>query len=121
MTTKTVTQTTHTPGPWVTGEYNEKSYIEAVDGGMVVIVGCIYQNPKREANARLIVAAPDLLAACEAIMDAFVHVEGDIKGNKARTDIFRQCVNMRRAVDSARIAIEQATERTYVHFEATTN
>ena len=40
-----------------------------------------------EANAALITAAPELLAACKMLMEALIHVEGDTKGNKVRTAI----------------------------------
>ena len=60
----------HTPGPW-----------EAIgpwvtsDAGMLLIVGSMetgkwQDDATREANARLIAYAPDLLSACEALMVA---------------------------------------------------
>lgn len=67
------TQQTHTPGPWTT---NKKcpTMVEAVaDGqGVNLIVDCNDPDGFRTrgedmANARLIAAAPDLLAALEEI------------------------------------------------------
>lgn|SRR3990167_8533299 len=53
---------THTPGPWKVDGMSiiSEQYCIAViedDGG--------YEAPERKENARLISAAPDLLAACE--------------------------------------------------------
>ena len=65
------TETQHTPGPWETSR-------DAVPAGHVQItvyefvsgdrVATVFQN---EANARLIAAAPDLLAALEAMLAAY--------------------------------------------------
>jgi hypothetical protein len=63
----------HTPGPWT---IREPGYIEAKTrkGHSVYLVGYAYnleiaracERGEVEANARLIAAAPELLAACEA-------------------------------------------------------
>ena len=61
--------TTHTPGPWnVT-----KLYVRKQDGGLVASINDLWQKqktPKAEmdANARLIAAAPELLAALEELL-----------------------------------------------------
>lgn len=59
----------HTPGPWtVESDGSSVSF-----GGQVVITAPIYDEGSRDeekANARLIAAAPDLLAAAVAIMSA---------------------------------------------------
>ncbi len=56
----TSNDTKHTPGPWIDdGETRRGRLIllgEAENGGTVLV-----QGPNREANARLIVAAPELL------------------------------------------------------------
>ena len=78
----------HTPGPWVASRdtYRDRAHrrdavaawverreaddlwiVEAGDGSSVLVGG--------EANARLIAAAPDLLAACEAALRAFEDME----------------------------------------------
>lgn len=68
----------HTPGPWplkVTDQVESGKNWQYVhfDGGPSLLTdparGWVEGDPEREvsvANARLVVAAPDLLAACEA-------------------------------------------------------
>lgn len=57
----------HTPGPWTVGEAQSGEIAIVADGVWVIAVkhGALY-HPKGEANARLIAAAPDLLAFAEA-------------------------------------------------------
>jgi hypothetical protein len=57
---------------------------------------------EQEANARLIAAAPAMYDALRKLLDALIHVEGDTKGNKARTEIIKQCENFREAIVNAR-------------------
>jgi hypothetical protein len=69
----------HTPGPWHTGKemergldlrkniYNSKGEFIAA----VVSSAGLRSEHENRANARLIAAAPDLLAACEMARDAF--------------------------------------------------
>jgi hypothetical protein len=57
----------HTPGPWRFEHYSDLYHdIYGADGSLIVddcgVIG--------QANARLIAAAPDLLAACLAFMEA---------------------------------------------------
>jgi hypothetical protein len=98
----------HTPGPWhtlckstnlegrepritVAGGSRPEAF-----GGQVAVVGWKDQSTEEaEANARLIAAAPDLLAACEEslrLMDAMAGLGGpfhpnDFAGNKLRAAI----------------------------------
>jgi len=65
----------HTPGPWrFTNEiHRSKRYVrlyggEGIHKVQVADINC-YPTLPYEANARLIAAAPDLLAALEAIKD----------------------------------------------------
>ena len=63
----------HTPGPWeLAWEDGKHGVIGQTTGGkLVAIVGNNPddgRNDERKANARLIAAAPDLLAACEAVL-----------------------------------------------------
>lgn len=64
------TMRTHTPGPWSTG-HNVYGHSQlAVMNERSVIVAEVTDWPKEdvaEANAALIAAAPELLAACEAL------------------------------------------------------
>ena len=64
----------HTPGPWVVGwGWDVDEWCAGVGLGIVAVTqGGICDMMRRKdgahrANARLIAAAPDLLAACEAI------------------------------------------------------
>jgi hypothetical protein len=67
----------HTPGPWeIVGMKKEPQTVGAIvsyhsyrDGKYVCGMSvCIY-GEEAEANARLIAAAPDLLAACERALE----------------------------------------------------
>ena len=60
----------HTPGPWIanrmscqTDDHTFNSEVLAVDGECVASL-------LRKPDSQLIAAAPELLAACEAIVDA---------------------------------------------------
>jgi len=66
---------THTPGPWSTQYYNgqragsKKLYVNAEYQQIAHVLhtetrGLTNQMERREANAKLIAAAPDLLEAC---------------------------------------------------------
>lgn len=60
--------TKHTPGPWLTDEMmpgDQYRYVFAAKGPIVCRVSAFAAG---EANARLIAAAPDLLAACKQIL-----------------------------------------------------
>lgn len=76
--------TKHTPGPWVVGEphpTNACAYVcndegqevatiyYCSEGGVIGKDGIWPEQPNRDANARLIAAAPDLLEALKAILD----------------------------------------------------
>ena len=55
----------HTPGPWINDETLGVTY--SPDGRPIMTAGsgCVTPSAKEgQANARLIAAAPDLLAAC---------------------------------------------------------
>lgn len=67
-------ETKHTAGPWFTSRPHSTTYIEArIDGGMIQEVASIgpTQNGwgESQANAHLIAAAPDLLAALIYLRD----------------------------------------------------
>ena len=59
---------THTPGPWkaITGGADAK--VVCPDGRSFLIGDIIYHD-ENKANANLIAAAPELLAALKALMD----------------------------------------------------
>jgi hypothetical protein len=70
----------HTPGPWTVDEEilhegklhvaGRSATVEAGDKGICKLIrhSQSTHDPVSEANARLIAAAPDLLAACEAAL-----------------------------------------------------
>lgn len=103
-----------TPGPWKATAWGQTISIDAPE-----IMGITNINsrgnhnagiPSAEdtANGRLIAACPDLLTALENILAEFVHVPGDIKGNKDRTTAARIIGGPHAALARAREAIEKA-------------
>ena len=65
--------TQHTPGPWYIDCQNESAaigYRAIVDGDGYTVCS---PSPMGQANARLIVAAPDLLAALEVVREYMDH------------------------------------------------
>lgn len=63
-----MTKTTHTPGPWMV----EDGEIVQCDPGDQAIASVLYStedDPEADANALLLAAAPDLLAACRTLAD----------------------------------------------------
>lgn len=60
--------TTHTPGPWKQYQWEDKTYasVRGPDGRCVADCGS-RSDQIAQANARLIAAAPDLLAALEIV------------------------------------------------------
>jgi hypothetical protein len=80
----------HTPGPWRVGQCWAESY-----GDAYIIGG--EKHEEREANTRLIAAAPDLLEACHAFCQTMAFVDPlNIK----------EAINA--AYNAARAAIEKA-------------
>lgn len=77
--------TKHTPGPWqisdnVNNHCGTGCWYQITRGDEYVceIYAIEEKNPdieKHEANARLIAAAPDLLAACEALLVEWEYIE----------------------------------------------
>lgn len=60
----------HTQGPWEVREVGFTFHRYVIWGDTVKVCD-LAQNKDTQANARLIVAAPDLLAACESVMATF--------------------------------------------------
>lgn len=59
----------HTKGPWSENQYGELKSPTGKDIGVWHLgIAHVSRTPEAEANARLIKAAPDLLAALEAFM-----------------------------------------------------
>lgn len=105
-----------TPGPWIVTSSKKSGEIEIHSGDLegLYIYECIGggANVIGSANARLISAAPDLLDALEALLNAERHSmhigydNGSGGGNYIYTDVIR-CDDA--AVDAARAAIAKAT------------
>lgn len=73
MTTQTG-KAEHTPGPWITDdlrEYGGDIYVRPRDG-----IGNIAQVFASDADARLIAAAPALLAALRDLLALFEEIDG---------------------------------------------
>jgi len=91
--------TKHTPGPWRVEEYG--------NGGAVVIGEArareVIAVSLTERNANLIAAAPDLLAACEAFVEA--EHAAILDGQRA----FSMYID---AIDAAKAAIAKARGET---------
>lgn len=94
----------HTPGPWIVdgtkglgayGVWTEYATHPGHDGaGYPSMVCSVYPNnisdlprDQRDANARLISAAPCLLAACEALAEWSQHVTRDGTGGRSLPEI----------------------------------
>ena len=84
-------KTKPTEAPWKIGKAktSECGNIAATISKDRYIATVPINDDQQIADARLIVAAPLMLEALQCMLDAFVHVDGDPRGNKARTDIFK--------------------------------
>ena len=94
----------HTPGPWTTkemmelqtgGERRPATYISASWGWAaprrtIAIVGHWRDRPNPQDDARLIAAAPELLAACKKT--AAIVIDGYDAGNTELNDAWDACV-----------------------------
>ena len=89
-----MTNTNHTPGPWSITLYCDDTFVSSSDGKTVCEISHSrdFTNPAKEciSNARLIAAAPDLLAALGKI--AFS--DGSLHGTCVRDlqDIARSAI-----------------------------
>jgi hypothetical protein len=70
-------QAKHTPGPWVA----DGVLINGPDGMIGELGFGLRGDPEMQANARLMAAAPDLLAALEATVTPLIRL-GDFIGNE---------------------------------------
>lgn len=86
----------YTPGPWVHIQYWNASNCVASSEDNDVHIAYLHTN-NAEANARLIAAAPDLLAALEVMFDWVLSIPG-IVGVRA-DDV---CIQARDAIAKAR-------------------
>lgn len=58
----------HTPGPWAIDSRNGSCYVVAPDAATTVAEVKLPTDEQGDADARLIAAAPDLLAALKAVV-----------------------------------------------------
>lgn len=93
--------TKHTPGPWkaednMSNEHKGKGWIvRGVDGKPLTGWGSITTT---EANARLIAAAPDLLAVCEAELEVYDGMDR----SRLRVETLARIAALRAAIAKAR-------------------
>lgn len=109
----------HTPGPWYVGVHGERG--KYADGGQVwvphgaishcVVASANFHLPNKDANARLIAAAPDLLKALEDLVVCL---------NDCRCGDPSNCKRCQ-ALRARRAAIERATGRDAITGRATQN
>jgi hypothetical protein len=70
-----------TPGPWkIVDKRHQKNGQILIMGGYFDVANVLARNECADANARLIAAAPDLLAACEAALEWHDSVTNSISG-----------------------------------------
>ena len=80
----------HTPGPWQQGRYGPESFEVQGEHRTLAIVRPVFSDAVTLANARLIAAAPELLAACERAL-AFVESMPD-NDNVGLADCLRAAI-----------------------------
>ena len=89
---------THTPGPWTIQAEARRNgrWIKSRDGQDIAQILLTKDTSEASANARLIAAAPDLLAALERLESA--------------ADTFHADIQIKLALKQARAAIVKAKE-----------
>lgn len=103
--------TSHTPGPWgvahvgksLEGNYGAGFAVPCVIATNGATVAELMRSDSAMANARLIAAAPDLLAALRVIID---NEHRRLTGGSANEPTLRDIIN---ALDAGRAAITKAT------------
>jgi len=95
-------KTTHTPGPWIAckGDAGQHINIECKRAGNDCQPIATLKGPDKEANARLIASAPELLEALEGLLD---QIENGMPFTGSKKDMERA------SVEQARAAIAKAT------------
>src|SRR5438105_6090577 len=107
--TKTEPQTeAHTPGPWRIVESGSTRDIRSCEAAPRTIAALFRPFPylmgeqENEANARLIAAAPDLLAACEAAATIMQEVPESELHPADRNPFTNALIGLRQALEKAR-------------------
>lgn len=114
---KTATKTTHTPGPWhVESVLGDDSYPVVWGPDNLLVADPIRSQEDYEAdretvdaNARLIAAAPELLAACDNLQQAAKIVLDKLHAGMAKEDIPTELSRLYNARNDAYAAIAKAT------------
>ena len=96
----------HTPGPWRVESVGAEFEVLQSDG-VRVLATCHVQAGEQAANARLIAAAPDLLAACSA---AVIAVES-LRDAIGRINSVADLRELRAEADAALALLRQAANR----------
>ena len=95
----------HTPGPWkqVESVLDGFTYLESKSGTLIAKMLYKWGNqPEHDGNTQLIAAAPDLLDACQEIINAWENMPGLVRIEHG--NIFDSAVGM------SREAIQKATD-----------
>jgi hypothetical protein len=94
----------YTPGPWVRGEIHDRHIVKDGNGNLVADAAgpSNLKQETREANARLIASAPELLSALQNLLGYIEATDDDI-------DHTEMCLNTGDAVLNAEAAIAKAT------------
>lgn len=99
----------HTPGPWqIRGQHDPEHpfTVAHVEGVISVSIAAVCDSDQVDANARLIVAAPELLALCEQATRIFGGHSGAPADQKTDIEV-EQGYNL---LDRMRAAIAKAEE-----------
>lgn len=83
----------HTPGPWITGTQGGDGQVVYIGADMMFVPG---SGPTTKANARLISAAPDLLAVAKLVQQYF-----DVDHEESYQDSYEILKGVERAIYKA--------------------
>ena len=88
----------HTPGPWDVEPKGSRHFVDGADGLTVAYLDRVgvRERAEIEANARLIAAAPELLAALECILKRY-----ESAGVQCYPEARREVIAARAAIDRA--------------------
>ena len=101
-----MSETKHTPGPWRWRMHGASGDTKLVGSNEVPLVwqDRHWQCPSQDANAALIAAAPDLLAACEKYIELEDWQDDDPRGAVTDVDYAEVAEMLRAAIAKARKA-----------------
>ena len=107
-------ETKRTPGPWHSAMKSEKSwnigvYTEGGDEVAHIAVKSAFAAPRRDADARLIAAAPELYDALRELLTDMVIAQGNMRKAAKRDPAWEGCAEIiQPRIDAARAAIAKA-------------